>query len=377
MDLGLTEAQEMIRNSAREYLDREWPLARVRELQEDDKGFQPELWRQMAEMGWIGMAIPEQYGGGGSSLTDVGVLHEELGRSCMSTPLHGSAVLCGGIIREAGSDEQKQNLLPAIGSGDRIFALAQTEPDYGWGADTVQLTATASGDGFTLSGSKLFTPYAHVADDLIVVARTSAGTGSDGITLLHVPTSSNGVSVRQLDGFVGDRPCHVSFDNVQVPASAVLGKVGGGWAPLQKATDEAIPVLCTFMAGGLRAAVDICIEYSGQRIAFGVPIATLARVQDWIILSINHADGARWTAYEALWRLDEGRSGAAESVSIAKTLGSQGFAEGMDAAHHVHGGIGVDMKYGLYLYLRQARTLYNYLGSPEFHREKIASILEV
>jgi len=377
MDLGLNEAQEMLRNSAREYLEREWPLARVRELQENENGFQPELWRQMAEMGWLGMAIPEQYGGAGSTLTDVAVLHEELGRACMASPLHGSAVLCAGIVLEAGSDAQKQALLPAIGKGDRIFSLAFTETDYGWGPDSVQLAATASGDGFVLNGSKLFTPFAHVADDLIVAARTTPGNGPEGITLLHVPTGSSGVSVRQLSGFVGDRPCHVSFNNVQVPASAVLGQVGGGWAPLQSAIAQATLVVCAYMAGGLRAALDICIDYSQSRIAFGVPIGSFQRVQDWIILGLNHADSARWSAYEAIWRLETGKDGVEEAVSIAKTLGSQGFAEGMDAAHHVHGGIGVDMKYGLYLYLRQARTLYHYLGSPEFHREKIASILQV
>jgi alkylation response protein AidB-like acyl-CoA dehydrogenase len=366
----------MLRSSAREYLDREWPLARVLELQEGETGFQPELWRQMAEMGWLGMAIPEAYGGEGSSLTDLGVLHEELGRSCMATPLHVSSVVCGRTIVEAGSDAQKQALLPAISRGDRIFTLAFTEQDYGWGPEAVQLGATPANGGYRLNGTKLFTPFANVADDLIVAARTG-GAGEDGITLFHVPTGTDGVRIRQLKGFTGDRPCQVTLNNVQVQDSAVLGQVGGGWAPLQRALDGATAVLCTFMAGALRQAVDISINYSQGRIAFGVPIGTFQRVQDWIILALNNADATRWTAYEALWKLDVGKPDASQAVSVAKATASEGFVEGADAAHHVHGGIGVDMKYGLYAYMRQARTLYHYLGSPEFHRNRIAAALSV
>ena len=376
MDLSLTQAQEMLRNSAREYLEREWPLPKIRELQDSDTGFQPELWRQMAEMGWLGMGVSEAYGGVGSSLTDLGVLQEELGRACLSTPFLHSTILSAGTIAEAGSDEQKQALLPAIGRGDRIFTLALTEPDYGWDPDAVRMAATASDGGYVLNGSKLFTPYANVADDLIVAARTG-GSGADGITLFHVPTSASGVAVRQLSGFVGDRPCHVSFSNVQVSSSAVLGAVGGGWAPLGRAVQQALPVLCTYMAGALRGAIDMSIGYAQNRIAFGVPISSFQRVQDWLILGLNHADAARWSAYEAIWRVENGKPNAAEGVSVAKALASQGFAEGIDACHHVHGGIGVDMKYGLYLYLQQARTLYHYLGSPEHHRERVASLIEL
>jgi alkylation response protein AidB-like acyl-CoA dehydrogenase len=376
MDLGLTETQEMIKSSVRDLLDQEWPLARTRELQENDTGFDSELWGKMAELGWLGMGIPETYGGEGMSLTDLAVLHEEFGRSCMNTPLHGSSVLCSLVIQHAGSEEQKQTFLSGIAKGNRIFALAFTEADYGWNSSDIQMKGEISGGSVTLNGSKMFVPYAHVADDLIVAVRTS-GNGDDGITLVHVPTSESGVSIRQLPGFTGDRPCEVIFKNVKVPNSSIIGEANKGWQSLIKAVSESIPVMGTFMAGCLRAGIDMSLEYAQNRIAFGVPIGSFQRVQDWILLGLNHADAARLSSYEAVWAIENDKDTAKEATASCKIIASEGFVEGMDAAHHVHGGIGVVYSYGLYAYMRQSRTLFHYLGSPEHHREILASALEI
>lgn len=354
MDLGLTETQEMIKSSVRDLLDQEWPLARTRELQENDTGFDSELWGKMAELGWLGMGIPEIYGGEGMSLTDLAVLHEEFGRSCMNTPLHGSSVLCSLVIQHAGSEEQKKTLLSGIAKGNRIFALAFTEADYGWNSSDIQMKGEISGESVTLNGSKMFVPYAHVADDLIVAVRTS-GNGDDGITLVHVPTSESGVSIRQLPGFTGDRPCEVIFKNVKVPNSSIIGEANKGWQSLIKAVSESIPVMGTFMAGCLRAGIDMSLEYAQNRIAFGVPIGSFQRVQDWILLGLNHADAARLSSYEAVWAIENDKDTAIEATASCKIIASEGFVEGMDAAHHVHGGIGVVYSYGLYAYMRQSR----------------------
>ena len=376
MDLGLSEIQEGIRSSVRDLLDQEWPLARTRELQENDTGFDSELWGKMAQLGWLGMGIPEAYGGEGLTLTDLAVLHEEFGRSAMNTPLHGSSVLCSQIIQHAGSEDQKKTFLSGIAKGDRIFALAFTEAEYGWDSGSITMKGDVSGGSVTLNGSKMFVPYAHVADDLIVAVR-SGGAGDDGITLVHVPTSETGVTVNQLPGFTGDRPCEVVFENVKVSDSSILGEANKGRQPLLKGINESIPVLGTFMAGCLRAGVDMSQDYAQNRIAFGVPIGTFQRVQDWIILGINHADAARLSSYEAVWAVENDKPVATEAVASCKIIASEGFVEGMDAAHHVHGGIGVVYSYGLYAFMRQSRTLYHYLGSPEHHREILASALEI
>ena len=185
MDLSLTETQQMLQNAVQEFMEAELPKARVLEIDDSDNGFADDLWGKMAEMGLPGMLVPEQYGGSGNSVTDMAVVFEQLGYYASSSPLLDSGVLAAQTILAAGSDAQKQALLPAIASGDRILTVAVTEEDYGWGAGTVSLEASQSGDGYTLNGTKLFIPWAHIADQIIVVARTS-GSGSDGISLFLV-----------------------------------------------------------------------------------------------------------------------------------------------------------------------------------------------
>lgn len=171
MDLSLTPAQVMMREAARGFVDRECARARVRELEESESGFAPDLWKTMAQMGWTGMLIPEEYGGLASSLTDAAVICQELGRSTLISPFLSTAVLAALIITRGGTKSQKQHLLPKIASGEMIVALALTEPGYGWAAQSVQLRAEAHRGGFVLNGTKLFVHDAHIADQIICVAR--------------------------------------------------------------------------------------------------------------------------------------------------------------------------------------------------------------
>ena len=175
MDLSLNETQTMLKEMATSFLEQELPKARVREIDDSETGFSVELWRKMAELGWPGMVIPEEYGGTGNSLTDLGVVHEALGYAACSSPLLSSGVLAAHAILEAGDAAQKQALLPSIAAGERILAFAVTEPDYGWGPGAVQLPATRRDGAFVLNGTKLFVPDAHIADSILVAARTEAG----------------------------------------------------------------------------------------------------------------------------------------------------------------------------------------------------------
>ena len=227
-------------------------------------------------------------------------------------------MLAAHAILSAGSSAQKEAMLPAIASGQQIFAFAYTEPDYGWGPGVVQLPATKKDGAYVLNGAKLFIPDANVCDQMIVVARTSEGTGEDGITMFVVDSNSPGVSVRVQTGWIGPKVCEVTFDNVEVPASNALGEIGGAWPAVEAARDRGTALISVFMAGGTQRVYDMAREYSQTRIAFGVPIGTFQRVQDHVIDALNDADSAKWSAFEALWQLDEGMDSAPVSVSMAK-----------------------------------------------------------
>lgn len=378
MDLALTEAQELLRNAAADFIKNEAPKTAVRQIDENPTGFSPEMWRKMADLGWTGMLIPTEYGGGGRNLMDTAVLYEEMGRAALPSPHHSSAVACALIIIQGGSQEQKQRLLPPLASGQKIMALAFTEPEYGWGPGSVKMTASKSDGGFALTGTKLFVPDAQVADQLLVVARTSGGSNPDsGLTLFVVDRNAAGISTKTLSGFTGEKLNEITFNDVKVDASNVIGNADAGWSILEPALDKATVILCAYMSGASAQVLDISVEYSNNRVAFGTPIGRFQRVQDHLIDIVNGVDAARYTTYEAIWKLDENKPGATESVSVAKAVASESFYNLCDSAHHVHGGIGIDKDYGLYMYTKKSRSLYHYLGDPVYHKRRLAKLLEL
>jgi alkylation response protein AidB-like acyl-CoA dehydrogenase len=185
MDLGLDEQQEMLKNFARDFLEKECPESLVREMEEDEKGYSPDLWKKMAEQGWMGLIIPEDQGGAGMTLCELVVILEEFGRALVPGPFMSTVVLGAVPIMGAGTDAQKSEFLPKIASGEIIMTMALTEPSAKWTADGVTLEAKKDGDSYVLNGTKLFVPDAHVTDYMVVVARTG-GSGEDGITCFIV-----------------------------------------------------------------------------------------------------------------------------------------------------------------------------------------------
>ena len=378
MDLTLNETQTMLQTSAREFMEDQVPKTRVLEIDDSESGFDPALWQQMAELGWPLLTIPEEYGGLGQNWVDLGVISEVMGYYACPSPLLSSAVLSAQAIVAAGSEEQKQAMLPGIAEGQQIFTLAYTEPDYSWSPNAIQTSAEPSDGGYVVNGTKLFIPDANVADRILIAARaTEGGSPQDGLTLLAVDRAAPGVSIRVMDGWIGPKACEVNFQNVEVGADDVLGEPGSAWDAIEYAMDRATAVLCAFMAGGSMAVYDMTKEYSQSRIAFGVPIGTFQRVQDHVIDALTDADSSKWTAFEALWQLDEGMNDAPVGVSTAKSVASLGFPRACDAAHHVHAGIGADLEYGLTQYTKRARTLQHYLGDHVYHKARMARLLSM
>jgi alkylation response protein AidB-like acyl-CoA dehydrogenase len=328
----------------------------------------------MAALGWPGILVPVERGGEGASLTDAAVLLEELGRGVVPGPYHSAAVLAATLLTQAGSAEQKAALLPAIASGERIVALALTEPDYGWDASRVRMTARPLGGGYVLDGTKRFVPDAGAADTLIVAARTTVG-DADGISLFLVDRDAPGVSLQPMRGFSGAPLFEITFHGVEVARDNIVGEIGGGWRALELALDVATALLCAYIAGATRRVFEMKLDYAQGRVQFGQAIARFQRVQDHLVDMLNHADAARWTAYEAVWKLETGRPDAREAVSVAKAVASQGFYQACESAHHVHAGVGSDKAFGLYLYTQRSRALYHHLGDPAHHRRRLARLL--
>ena len=371
MDLELNEHQSMLKNAVEHFMERECPKSVLLELDKTDTGAPRELWNKTAELGWLGMLVPPEYGGSGSSFLDTAVVFQELGKGPMPGPYFSSSVLGALIVRAGASEEQKQQILPAIAQGTQILTLAVLEPERRWGPNAVQLAASSQNGTLVLNGVKAFVHDAVAATHIICAVRTqTTGNPAEGVSLVLVDKNLPGVSTRLLSGFMG-WVGEVRLDNVKVPASAIIGPLGGGWNIIEQACEQAIPILSAYEVGGSEAVWNMCVEYSRTRVQFGQPIGRFQRVQDHIIDITNHMDAARWTTYEALWKLDTGKP-AADSVHMAKVLASEGYYYACNHAHEVHAGIGVSKEYGLTFHTRMSRTLLQYLGDPLYHKRRLA-----
>ncbi len=367
MDLSLNDTQQLIQDSARDFVRGSCSRDVLLKLDRDPAALMTTLWPQMSQLGWCGMAIPEAYGGTGNSLTDVAVLFEELGCGPVPGPLFSSAVLCARILMDAAGDNLKKAWLPRIASGERVFALALTESQYGWTADGVRATAKRAGGDYMLSGTKVFVHDANFATDLLVAARIEGG---KGVSLLRVDAKAAGVAIRSLDGFITGL-CEVLLDNVKVAEADVIIDA---WPAAERAMLTVTPVLCAYKVGSCKTVFDLSLNYARERTQFGQIIGRFSRVQDHLIHLVNYLDSARWTTYEALSKLDSGMDAAA-SCHVAKSVSSESYMRACDYAHEVHAGIGVSREYGLTLHTKMSRTLYHCLGAPSVHRKRLESVL--
>ena len=367
MDLSLTPEQEMLKAAASRLVSQEYPKETLLQIASPDETTPLEPWGRLASTGWLGILIPEQYGGEGGSYTDAGVLFEELGRGPVPGPHLTSAVLSALTILEGGTEEQKRDWLPRIASGEMRLVPAVTERDYGWDERDVRLNAQVDGDSLRLNGSKAYVFDGETASHYLVAVRFEE-TGDVGLVI--VPAGADGVRARGLPGFAWNL-AEVRFDDVSADSTNVLP---GGWAAWQRAVAKAIPVIGAYQVGGCQAVYEVSVDYSRTRIQFGTPIGRFQRVQDQIINLVNHLDAARWTTYEALWKLDAGRD-AASSISLCKAVASEGYYEACNYAHEVHAGVGSMTEYGLTLHTAASRTLYHFLGDPKQHKRELATAL--
>jgi len=376
MDLGLTEEQEMLRKMARDFLATECPKALVREMEEDEKGYPPQLWRGMAEVGWMGLPFPEEYGGGEGSFLDLAVLIEEMGRACLPGPFFSTVVLGGLTILEVGTEEQKKEFLPQIAEGKLVIALALTEPSGGYKASDVSVEAVPDGDDYVISGTKLFVSDAHVADWIICVARTATRSNpEEGLTLFLVKGDSEGLTCDLLSSLAKDKQCEVVFNKVRVPSENILGKPDEGWELVRRIMQRAAVAKSVEMVGAAQQVLEMTVDYAKERVQFERPIGSFQAVQHHCANMALAVDASRYLAYQAAWMLSEGLPCDME-VAAAKAWISDSLKQVSVLGHQVHGAIGFTLDHDMQLYSRRAKAAEVVFGDSDFHREQLARILE-
>ena len=373
MDLGLTETQEMLRTTARDFFERECPTTLVRQMEDDDLGYPPELWQRMGELGWMGLAFPNTYGGANGSLTDLAVLLEEMGRALVPSPFFPGVVLVGLTMLDAGIAAQQAEFLPELASGTLIATMTLTEKTGRYSAHDIQMPAFAETDTYTLRGTKMFVEYWHVADYLLVPVRTdSPGAAEDGVTLLLVPKNSPGISLTPLISIARDRQFEVVFEGVEVPKSAVVGQPGLGWNIVKKTLDRATVLHCAESVGGAQRVMEMTVDYAKQRVQFGRPIGSFQAVQHACADMVNAIDSARLATYQAITRLEDGIP-AEREIALAKVLTNHAYKWTTLQAQQIHGGIGFMEEYDLQLWTRRAKVAELKYGTSSLHRETFAA----
>lgn len=372
MDFALNEEQEMLRKTSRAFLENECPKSLVREMEEEEKGYSPELWKKMAELGWMGLVFPEEYGGEGMGILDLAVLIEELGRALVPGPFLTTVVYCGLPILAAGSEEQRRELLPKIAKGELILTLALTEPSASWEPSGIEVKASPEGDDFVISGTKLFVSDAHIANLMLCAARTKDGENKqDGITLFLVDAKSPGISLTPLKTIASDRQFEVSFDKVKVSRKNVLGEVDKGWPIVKNVLLESALAQCALMLGGAQQVLEMTVNYAKERVQFGKPIGSFQAIQHKCANMATDVDGCRFITYQAMWKKQEGLPCELD-ISMAKAWVSEAYRRTCAEGHQIHGGIGFIKDHDMQLYYRRAKASELAFGDADYHRELVA-----
>lgn len=372
MDLGLSEQQEMLRRVAREFLEAECPTSLVRDLEASERGYLPELWKRMAELGWLGLSFPSRYGGAGGELLDQVVLFEELGRAIVPGPMLASNVMAGQLLLHAGTEEQKADLLPRMARGDAIVTLAAPHASLNGGH--TEIRAVAGGGGYVVDGDALFVPYAHVADYILCVAHTGKADGGGGVTLFLVDAGTAGLTTVPMESVANYKQHEVRFRDLRVDGRWVVGQEGTGSAPLAKASAWAIVVQCGEMVGRAEKVLDMVVEYSKVRVAFGRPIGSFQAVQHRCADLRVSVDGARVVTYRAAWKLAQGLP-SGEEVAMAKACAGNVSRQAAVAGHSIFAGIAFTVEHDMQLYTMRSKISEASLGDTDFHLDKLAECM--
>jgi alkylation response protein AidB-like acyl-CoA dehydrogenase len=372
VNFAFSEEQEELRRSVRRFLEDKSPVTEVRRLMETTEGYDPKVWSQMGnELGLQSLHIPEAYGGQGYSFVELVVVLEEMGRALLCAPYFASVCLAANAILNAGTEEQKAELLPGIASGETIATLAFTEPSGKWDAAGITMEATSDGSGgYTLDGTKMFVLDGHTANLIVVAARAAGSGGTEGISFFTVAGDAAGLTRTALPTMDQTRKqAKLEFSGVK---ATLLGDEGSGWAALSKTLDQVAVCLAAEQVGGAQKCLDMSVEYAKVRIQFGRPIGSFQAIKHKCADMLLEVESSKSAAYYAGWAAAEDNDELPVVASLAKSYCSEAYFHAAAENIQIHGGIGFTWEHDAHLYFKRAKSSEILFGDPTYHRELLA-----
>ncbi len=376
MPLVLTEEQEMLKESARGFLDEKAPVAALRKLRDErsEDGFARALWREMAEMGWAGILVDEAHGGSGFGFVGAGVLAEEMGRTLTASPFLSTSILAATALNKFASDAAKAEYLPKIAGGSVIMALAVDEGRK-HGPALTAMTAEKSGNGFRLSGSKTFVADGHVADKIIVAARTAGAPGEEaGLTLFLVDAKAKGVARERTIMVDSRNAARIDFDNVNVTGEDVIGEVDHGHSALDGVLSAGRAGLAAELSGAAQQSFEMTTKYLKERTQFGKPISAFQALQHRAAHLYCEIELVKSVTLKALLDLDNAFGMASVTCSLAKAKAGEVAKLASQEAVQMHGGVGMTDEFDIGLYMKRIRVAQEMFGDTAYHADRIARL---
>lgn len=370
MDLELTPEQQMLRDAVRDLCAKHGDPDHLRELEDDPVGYDEAFWRELASMDLIGLTLPPEHGGSGMTALESMVVFQELGRAIVPSPLLVSAVVGGGLLAAAGSEDLQRDWLPRVAAGDAVLTLAWHEAGRSDGPEGVALTATADGDELVLTGTKIVVPFASRADALLVLARS--GPRPEDVDLVLVESDADGLAMEQTTVVDSSAQYEVRFDRVRVPSGQRIGAPGEGWSAFVDVVDDALVAVAAMAVGGAQQLLDMSVAYAGERVQFGVPIGNFQGVAHPIADVATEVEGARTLVLHAAWSRSVAGVGGARTA-LAKRFACETYRRAARTAHQVYGGIGFTRAIDVQLYFRRAKQLELDWFEPRTLGERIAA----
>jgi len=368
MRFSFTSEQEEFRSGLRRSLEAQSSTAEVRRLMETDAGFDRERWHKInRELGLSAIHIPEAYGGSGFGCGELAIVLEEMGRALLCAPYFSSVVLAATAIMKAGTEAQKQALLPAIAAGDTLATLAFAEDEGRWDAAGVTLTATPSGAAYRLEGTKSFVLDGHTADLVVVLARRPSSSGEDGLSFFTLPGETPGLERRLLKTMDPTRKlARLHFSSVE---ATLLGELGGASAPFARTMQQAAICLANEMVGGAEKLREAALDYAKMRMQFGRSLASFQTMKHKQADMLVDVELAKSAAYYAAAAVDEDDDDLPAIASLAKASAAEAYLQTAIHAIQIHGGIGFTWDNDTHLWFKRAKSSEILFGDAVYHRE--------
>ena len=371
MEFSLREETKMLKSNAEKFMKEKSPSSFVKNILKEEKGFSPALWKEMADLGWLGLIHGEAYGGSGGDFFDLFVLFEEMGKALLPSPFFCSAVFAGLLIQGAGDDRLRKEYLPGIVQGKRILTVGLRNEQGVYDHPDPELEARETGEGsYRIKGIRLLVPYAHVADQILVCAGLRKGTKSFGPTLFKTKNNGPGVRVVPLHTLTEEKQFAVTYTDFAAAPQDLIGSPGKGAEVIERIMPRLITLKCGEMVGGLSRVVDMTVDYVKQRVQFGKPLGALQVIQHTCADMTTFLDTARLIAYQAASLLSAGLP-CAKEVAMAKAWCSDVYKRSTQMAHQMHGGIGFTEEHDLHLYYKHAKAAELEFGDSWHHRQKV------